>query len=71
MFSRKSDKATIKTIESIEGLGGMTVNERLWASGLTGEFETALLHGKIRARKILTWLKVDELSINVMIDRRD
>jgi hypothetical protein len=70
MFFKKSDKAIIKKIESIEGLGGMNVNERLWASGLMNDFESALLHDEIRARQILTWLKVDELSIKVIIDNR-
>jgi hypothetical protein len=70
MFFKKSDKAIIKKIESIEGLGGMNVNERLWASGLMNDFESALLHDEIRARQILTWPKVDELSIKVIIDNR-
>jgi hypothetical protein len=70
MFSKKSDTAVIKTIENIEGIGGMTVNERLWVSGLMDEFESALLHDEKRARQILQWLKVDEPSINIMIPNR-
>lgn len=70
MFFRKSDKAIVKKIESIEGLGGMTVNERLWVSGLMNDFESALLHDEARARQILVWLKVDEPSINMIIGNR-
>ena len=70
MFSKKSNKAIIRKIERIEGLGAMTVNERLWLSGLMDDFHSALLNDETRAREILTWLKVDEPSIDMIIDNR-
>lgn len=59
----KSDKAILKRIENIEGLGGMTVNERQFVTGLDDEFYKVIKTDKDRARKILTWVKVDEPSI--------
>ena len=58
------DEAIIKRIENIEGLGGMTVNERLYLAGLYDEFFSVIKTDKARARKILTWIKVDEPSID-------
>lgn len=58
------DEAIIQKIENIEGLGGMTVNERLYLAGLYDEFFSVIKTDKARARKILTWIKVDEPSID-------
>jgi len=58
------DEAIIKRIENIDGLGGMTVNERLYLAGLYDEFFSVIKTDKARARKILTWIKVDEPSID-------
>jgi hypothetical protein len=44
------------SINKVEGLGGMTVNERLFASGLMDEFERALISNKSKAEKILELL---------------
>ena len=49
--------------DRIEWLGGMTVNERLYATGLMDTFDNALKNDKALARTILEGLKVDELSI--------
>ena len=54
-------------IRKVEGLNGMTVNERLFASGLTEEFDKAKLHDKRRAREILSLLNVDKASIDKII----
>ena len=51
----------------VKGLGGMTVNERLYESGLWDEFELAIKKDKEKARKILEYLKVDNPSINKII----
>lgn len=67
MFGNK-DEYIQKKIAAIDGLGGMTVNERLYISGLMNEFNTALLKDKAWARQILTLLNVDELSINTIIE---
>jgi hypothetical protein len=48
-------------------LRGMTVNERLFVSGLMAEFDKCLKKDKKRAREILSELFVDELSIEKII----
>lgn len=69
MFFKRSDKTIQKRIESIDGLGGMTVNERLWISNLMEEFNDAMLNNHPRARQILKWLKVDDPSIEAIIEQ--
>lgn len=53
--------------QSIENIGGMTVNERLFASGLLDDFDAAMKQDKGKARFILRLLKVDEKSINTIV----
>ena len=65
---QKSDESILNEIAKIDGLGGMTVNERLYVSGLMNEFNIAMLRNKARARQILTWLKVDEPSIILILE---
>ena len=57
----------IKKISKVEGLGGMTVNERLFSCGLMDEFEKALIDDKNKAKRILELLKIDNLSIEKII----
>lgn len=52
---------------NITGIGGMTVNERLYASGLLQVFDKAKKNDKPLARKILQVLKVDRASIDKII----
>ncbi|MBU2939443.1 hypothetical protein KO494_07805 [Lacinutrix sp. C3R15] len=52
---------------SVIGIGGMTGNERLSASGLMKLFDKAKKHDKYLARTILQALKFDELSISRII----
>lgn len=56
-----------RQISKIEGLGGMTVNERLFVCGLMDEFEKALIKDKIKAKKILELLGVDNSSIEKIV----
>jgi hypothetical protein len=65
----KSDEDIQLDITMIDGLGGMTVNERLYVSGLTRELDAAMIQDKARARDILTWLKVDKFSIDQIVKR--
>ena len=52
---------------SVIGIGGMTGNERLSASGLMTLFDKAKKNDKYLARTILQALKFDELSISRII----
>lgn len=63
IYKKLIDQQTINRIQNITGLLGMTVNERLWESGLMSEFDSVILINKSRAQEILRWLRVDEESI--------
>jgi hypothetical protein len=49
---------------SVEGLDGMTTNERLCSSGLMEYFDFAKIHDREKAKVILQAIKVDEISID-------
>jgi hypothetical protein len=70
-FMASKDKDIEDRIARIEGLRAMTVNERLYLSGLMDDFDEAMVNNKERARQILTWLKVDEPSINAIVNTTD
>ncbi len=63
IFKKLIDQQTLNRIQNIAGLSGMTVNERLWESGLMDEFDSAKKKDKTRAKEILRWLRVDDPSI--------
>ena len=50
-----------------QDLGGMTVNERLFASDLMDDFDQALKQDKTQAKFILRLLKVEEESIDKIL----
>jgi len=56
-----------KVISKVDGLGGMTVNERLYVCGLMNEFDKAQMADKDKARKILELLGVDKPSIEKIV----
>lgn len=67
IFKKFLDEQTFNRIQKIDGLLGMSVNERLWVSGLVVEFDKAKKKNKMRAKEILRWLKVDEPSIQKIV----
>jgi len=67
IYKKLIDEQTLYRIQKIVGLSGMTVNERLWESGLMDEFDKAKKKDKTRAKEILRWLKVDEPSIQKIV----
>ena len=67
LFNSYRDKRILKKISSIDGLGGMTVNERLCVTDLDDEFHKAMSRDHSRARQILKWLKVDDKSIEQIL----
>ena len=54
-------------ISKVDGIGGMTGNERLFVSGLMDEFDKALKNDKDKARLILELLGFDKFSIEKII----
>ena len=57
-----------KKTENIEELGGMTVNERLFVTGLMNTFDKAKEKDKKLARLILEAIRVDKESINIILE---
>ena len=62
-----TDEEMVDAVKQVDGLGGMTVNERLFASGLMDEFDRAKKKDKVKARRILELLQVDKPSIDKII----
>jgi hypothetical protein len=54
-------------ISKVEGIEAMTVNERLYHTGLMDEFDIALKNNKDKARLILELLKVYKISIDKIV----
>ena len=57
----------IGTSDNIQSFGSMTVNERLFVSGLLNEFDKSKISDKTKAKQILRSLQVDEPSIELEI----
>ena len=53
----------LQAVRRVEGLEEMTVNERLYVSGLMNEFDKLKKHDKVKAAYILELQKVDKPSI--------
>jgi hypothetical protein len=66
-FFTKSSGQIIDTSNRTDTINGMTVNERLFVVGLINEFDKSRKHDKIKCRKILEYISVDEESIQKII----
>lgn len=62
-----TNEEILYAVGQVEGLGGMTVNERLFVSGLTYEFDQSIINDKIKAVYILELLQVDKASIEKIL----
>ena len=62
-----TDEKIIKLVNKVNGLGGMTVNERLFACGLINEFDKVIKTDKEKAKRILELIQVDKNSIDNII----
>lgn len=62
-----TEEQIIAAINKVNGIGGMTVNERLYVTGLMKEFDKSLKSDKEKARRILELLHVDRPSIDKII----
>jgi hypothetical protein len=67
LFRQIKDGWTFEQINKIDGLDAMTVNERLYLSGLMVEFDNCKTENKTRAKEILRWLRVDTESIEQIL----
>lgn len=65
--NKMTEKKIIAAINKIDGLGGMTVNERLYVTGLLKEFDKSLKSDKEKAKRILELLQVDGVSIDTFL----
>jgi hypothetical protein len=65
-----TDEEISQAISNIEGLDGMTGNERLSAIGLLNEFDKIKKYNKPRARKILEMLHFDKPSIDRIVRKK-
>ena len=62
-----TEEQIIAAINIVDGLGGMTVNERLYVTGLLSEFDKCRKSDKEKAKRILELLRVDKLSIEKIV----
>jgi len=67
ILNKIQEELTIGKVQNVVGLAGMTVNERLYATGLMNEFDKTKKKNKTRAAKILRILRVDESSIKKIL----
>lgn len=63
-----TNEESLKAVGQVEELGGMTVNERLYVSGLMDEFGKSKKHDKVKAAYILEVLQVDKPSIDKILN---
>jgi hypothetical protein len=57
----------LEKVKQVDGLGGMTVNERLYVTGLMDAFDKARINDKELARIILEAIRVDAPSIEIIL----
>lgn len=62
------DAYLVNKIGGIKDINAMTVNERLYISGLMNEFDNTKMINKPRAMEILKLLKVDDESIHSILN---
>ncbi|WP_340198823.1 hypothetical protein [Ascidiimonas sp. W6] len=67
VLNKIQEELTIEKVQSVVGFGGMTVNERLYATGLMDDFDRTKKKNKTRAAQILRILRVDEPSIKKIL----
>lgn len=67
VLSKIQEELTIEKVQGVVGLEGMTVNERLYATGLMEEFDRTKKKNKTQAAQILRILRVDEPSIKKIL----
>ena len=64
-----TEEEIYKRANKVNGIGGMTVNERLFATNLLDTFDKAKKVNTDLAKKILKALKVDQDSIEIILKK--
>lgn len=62
-----TEEEIIEAIKKVNGISGMTVNERLYVTGLMPEFDKCRKSDKEKAKRILELLRVDKPSIDKIV----
>ena len=62
-----TEEEILDAIKKVKGISGMTVNERLYVTGLMPEFDKCKKSDKEKAKWILELLQVDGLSIDKIV----
>ncbi len=62
-----TNEEILRIAKQVKRLGGMTVNERLYVSGLLGKFDKSKNHNKAKTAYILELIQVDKLSIDKIL----
>ena len=62
-----TDEEMIEAIKKVKGISGMTLNERLYVTGLMTEFDKSKKSDKEKAKRILELLGLDRLSIDKIV----
>ena len=62
-----TEEEIIEAIRKVNGISGMTVNERLYVTGLMPEFDKSRKIDKEKAKTILELLRVDRNSIDKIV----
>jgi len=62
-----TEEEMIEAIKKVNGISGMTVNERLYVTGLMPEFDKYRKTDKEKAKRILELLHVDIVSIDAIL----
>jgi len=62
-----TEEEMIAAIKKVNGISGMTVNERLYVTGLMPEFDKCRKSDKEKAKRILELLRVDKPSIDKIV----
>ncbi|MDW5288771.1 hypothetical protein [Formosa sp. PL04] len=63
-----TDEEINKIVNQVDGIEGMTVNERLFTTDLMDLFDKAKVTDKELAKRILLALKVDNTSIDKILN---
>ena len=66
-----TEKEIIDKVKTVENIGGMTVNERLYMCGLSDEFDRCLKEDKNKADFILKTIGVDLDSIIKILQNQE